>query len=162
MAQVIKNPPASAGDPGSILGWEDPLEKEMATLSSILAWEVPWREETGGLVWGVTKSQTRLGTQACRHSLLSPTCPVFSLQSLCDFCGVGVADSIWRGCHLRSMVLKWCFGSLYCLLLVDFTSQSRATCILHLKAQPLLLPSGSIQLYFSSSGPITKDYYSLG
>ena len=47
---MIKNPPASAGDPGSILGWEDPLEKEMATLSSILAWEVPWREETGGLV----------------------------------------------------------------------------------------------------------------
>ena len=31
------------------LGWEDPLEKEMATHSSILAWEIPWMEETGGL-----------------------------------------------------------------------------------------------------------------
>ena len=31
------------------LGWEDPLEKEMATHSSILAWEIPWREEPGGL-----------------------------------------------------------------------------------------------------------------
>ena len=31
------------------LGWEDPLEQEMATLSSILAWRVPWREEPGGL-----------------------------------------------------------------------------------------------------------------
>ena len=31
------------------LGWEDPLEKEMATHSSILAWEIPWTEETGGL-----------------------------------------------------------------------------------------------------------------
>ena len=31
------------------LGWEDPLEKEMATHSSILAWEVPWTEEPGGL-----------------------------------------------------------------------------------------------------------------
>ena len=31
------------------LGWEDPLEKEMATLSSILAWEIPWTEEPGGL-----------------------------------------------------------------------------------------------------------------
>ena len=31
------------------LGWEDPLEKEMATHSSILAWEIPWMEEPGGL-----------------------------------------------------------------------------------------------------------------
>ena len=31
------------------LGWEDPLEKEMATRSSILAWEIPWTEEAGGL-----------------------------------------------------------------------------------------------------------------
>ena len=31
------------------LGWEDPLEKEMATHSSILAWEIPWIEELGGL-----------------------------------------------------------------------------------------------------------------
>ena len=30
------------------LGWEDPLEKEIAILSSILAWEVPWTEEPGG------------------------------------------------------------------------------------------------------------------
>ena len=31
------------------LGWEDPLEKEMATHSSALAWEIPWMEEPGGL-----------------------------------------------------------------------------------------------------------------
>ena len=31
------------------LGWEDSLEKEMATHSSILAWKIPWMEETGGL-----------------------------------------------------------------------------------------------------------------
>ena len=31
------------------LGWEDPLEKKMATHSSILAWEIPWTEEAGGL-----------------------------------------------------------------------------------------------------------------
>ena len=30
------------------LGWEDPLEKEMATHASILAWEIPWTEEPGG------------------------------------------------------------------------------------------------------------------
>ena len=44
------------------LGQKDPLEKEMATHSSILAWKIPWTEEPGGLhtVHGVTKSQTRL------------------------------------------------------------------------------------------------------
>ena len=31
------------------LGWEDPLEKEMATHSSVIAWEIPWIEEPGGL-----------------------------------------------------------------------------------------------------------------
>ena len=37
------------------LGREDPLEKEMAAHSSILAWEIPWTEETGGLFHGVTR-----------------------------------------------------------------------------------------------------------
>ena len=32
-----------------LLGWEDPLEEEMATCSSILAWKIPWTEEPGGL-----------------------------------------------------------------------------------------------------------------
>ena len=31
------------------MGWEDPLEKEMATQASIIAWEIPWTEEPGGL-----------------------------------------------------------------------------------------------------------------
>ena len=35
----------NAGDPGSILGQEDPLKKEMATHSSNLAWKIPWTEE---------------------------------------------------------------------------------------------------------------------
>ena len=44
------------------LGQEDPLEEEMATHSSILAWEIPWTEEPEGLqsVHGVTKSQIQL------------------------------------------------------------------------------------------------------
>ena len=41
------------------LGWEDPLEKEMATHSNILAWKIPWMEKPGRLqVYGVAKSQT--------------------------------------------------------------------------------------------------------
>ena len=39
---VVKNPPANAEDLGSILGQDDLLEKEMATRSSTLAWEIPW------------------------------------------------------------------------------------------------------------------------
>ena len=43
------------------MGWEDPLEKEMATHSSNLAWEIPWTEESGGLLFMESpKSQTRL------------------------------------------------------------------------------------------------------
>ena len=47
-ALVVKNPPADAGDLGSSLCWEHPLEKGMATHSSILACRIPWTEEPGG------------------------------------------------------------------------------------------------------------------
>ena len=47
-ASVVKNLPASAGDVGLIPGLERSLEKEVATHSSILAWEIPWTEEPGG------------------------------------------------------------------------------------------------------------------
>ena len=42
------------------LGWEDPLEEEMATLSSILDWEILWTEEPGGLQSRGLQSQTQL------------------------------------------------------------------------------------------------------
>ena len=49
---MVKNLPVNAedaGDAGLIPGWEEPLKKEMGTQSSILAWEIPWTEEPGGL-----------------------------------------------------------------------------------------------------------------
>ena len=46
---MVKNPPAIQETKVRSLGWEDPLEKEMATHSSILAWRIPWTEEPGGL-----------------------------------------------------------------------------------------------------------------
>ena len=49
MASTVKNPPAMQETPVRSLGWEDPLEKGMATHSSILAWRIPWREKAGGL-----------------------------------------------------------------------------------------------------------------
>ena len=49
MAQKVKNPPAMQKTRVQSLDGEDPLEKEMATHSSILAWGLPWTEEPGGL-----------------------------------------------------------------------------------------------------------------
>ena len=52
------------------LGQEDPLEKETATHSSILAWETPWTEEPGGLQsMGSQKSWTRLSDQTARQQI---------------------------------------------------------------------------------------------
>ena len=49
MAQMVKNLPAMKKTWVQSLGQEDPLEKEMATHSSNLAWKIPWTEEPGGL-----------------------------------------------------------------------------------------------------------------
>ena len=49
MAQRLKHLPAMQETQVRSLSWEDPLEKKMATHSSILAWRIPWREEPGRL-----------------------------------------------------------------------------------------------------------------
>ena len=57
---MVKNLPAMQETWVRSLGWEDPLEEDMATHSCILAWRIPWTEEPGGLQsTGVAKSQTR-------------------------------------------------------------------------------------------------------
>ena len=63
VTQMVKNPPAMQKIWVRSLGWEDPLENEMAPPSSILAWEIPWTEEPGWL-------QSRLQTVAtgCKQS----------------------------------------------------------------------------------------------
>ena len=62
VAQTVKRLPTMQETWVQSLGWEDPLEKEMATHSSILAWKIPWTEEPGRLqsVRGVAKSWTQL------------------------------------------------------------------------------------------------------
>ena len=59
VAQMVKNPPAVWDIWVQPLGWEDPLEEEMATHSGILAWRIPWTEEPGGLL--------STGSQRVRH-----------------------------------------------------------------------------------------------
>ena len=56
-SSVVKNLPANVEDSGLTLVLEDPLEEEMATHSSILAWEIPWTEEPG-----------RLQSRGCKES----------------------------------------------------------------------------------------------
>ena len=62
-SSVRKESACNAGDLIRFLGWEDPLEKEMATHFSILAWEIPWTEEPCGL--------HTTGSQRARHDLTS-------------------------------------------------------------------------------------------
>ena len=56
---MVKNPPAMQETQVQSLGQEDPLEKEMATHSSVVAWKIPWTEEPGGL--------QSMGSQRVRH-----------------------------------------------------------------------------------------------
>ena len=60
VAQWVKNLPAVQETRDQSLGWKDPLEKEMATHSSILAWKISWTEEPGGL--------QSMGSQKVRHN----------------------------------------------------------------------------------------------
>ena len=63
VAQMVKNLPVIWETFVRSLGWEDPLEKEMATDSSILAWRIPWTEEPGVLQC--------IGSQRVRHDFVN-------------------------------------------------------------------------------------------
>ena len=62
---MAKNPPANTGQIGQSLGREDLLEKEMAVHTSVLAREIPWTEEPGGL--------QAMGSQSVRHNFSDRT-----------------------------------------------------------------------------------------
>ena len=77
MAQLVKNLPVMHETQVRSMGWEDPLEKEMATHSSILAWKIPWTEELEGCSpWGHKESDT---TERLTHI----DSPVPTLQGPC-------------------------------------------------------------------------------
>ena len=77
MAQMVKCLPTMQETRVRSLGWENPLEKEMATHSSTLAWKIPWIEEPGGLQsmglqrvghdWAISLTITFSQTLAMRH-----------------------------------------------------------------------------------------------
>ena len=77
VAQTVRNLPAMQETQVHSLDREDPLEKEMATHSSILAWEIPWTEEPGGL--------QSIGSQRVRHDWVTEQrqyiCPHVNLST---------------------------------------------------------------------------------
>ena len=95
VAQKVKNPPAMWETWVWSLGWEDPLEEGMATHFSILAWRIPmdrgaWRT----IVYGVSKSQTRLSTP--EHKVLYPIGPpIYVWEWGLAWYGKGHWDSDW-------------------------------------------------------------------
>ena len=74
------------------LGWEDPLEKEMATHSSTLAWRIPWQRSLEATVHGVTESRTRLSKYTPQHLCLSVS---WSSSLKCDW-GIGVTWNLGK------------------------------------------------------------------
>ena len=98
-----KESACNSGDPGSSLGQEDPLEKGMATYSSILAWRIPWTEEPGGLQFmGPQNWDT---TEQLTFSLLVNSYPLRSCLS-----------SQISAISLLHLLLLFCFAVLCCLV----------------------------------------------
>ena len=89
---MVKNPPAKQEMQVLSLGQEDRLKEEMATHSSILAWEIPWTEEPGGLQsrrsqkvrQGLATAHTHNKNQESVFAILVPVCP-----SDCVCCALG-------------------------------------------------------------------------
>ena len=92
------------------LGWEDPWRRKWQAHSSILAWEIPWTEEPGGVQSMGLQSQTRLSmhTQAWEGSVPweRPLCPIYRRHPLVIYLCV-------RGCVLSHFIQAWLFAALW-------------------------------------------------
>ena len=106
--QAVKNSPAMLETLVRSLGWEDALEKEMATLSSILAWRISWTEEPSKLhglqpqVHGVTKSRMWLSDS---HTDTHTHTHTHTHTLLLKMAGRGTLSQSWkRGPTLRQEV----------------------------------------------------------
>ena len=99
VAQTVKNLPAMQESGVRSLSWEDPLEKKMATYSSILAWRIPWTEKTGGLEFkGLQRIVDDWGTN--------------TLVSMCRvICVVAKGCLVWSVCSLDILLVSLCPAS---------------------------------------------------
>ena len=109
VAQLVKNPPAKQETWVQSLGWEDPLEKEKATHSSILAWRIPWTME----VHGVANSGTRLSDFHFHQHLGFPhgasgrTCLLIQEMQQIWVQSLVREDPLQEGVAIHSSTLAW-------------------------------------------------------
>ena len=100
IAQSVKNLPTVQNTWVQSLGWEDPLEKEMATHSSILAWRIPWTEDPSGL--------QSMGSQRVGHDSLA-------LFLHCDFNHILVISCLFAKKNFRLHLCLLHILLLYCM-----------------------------------------------
>ena len=100
VAQVVKKPPTMQETQVWSLGWKDPLEKKMATHSSILAWRGAW----GATVHGVAKVGYNLATKPppWTSSKVLPTCPWVGMRLIAGWCSAAVLKELHRTPIYRS------------------------------------------------------------
>ena len=94
VAQLVKNPPANARDTRDVVlipEWERSLEEELATRSSILAWEIPWAEKPGGL--------QSMGLQRVRHNRVYAHACTHTHTDTLQQCGVRGSRAPWQLRH---------------------------------------------------------------
>ena len=110
VAQRIKHLPAMQETRVRSLGWEDPLEKEMATHSSIPSWRIPWTEEPGGLQSTGSQSQTRLSDFTFFESKPSPCSDflnTFIIFTTCESLPVSLQFSLGLPLFPMRCWVKW-------------------------------------------------------
>ena len=113
VAQTVKKKKSvcSAGALGSTTGWEDPLEKGMATHSSILAWRIPWAEESGRL--------QSMGSQRVRHDSATNTFTFITntenvwatLLHLCPHLLQSFSSKLYVKYYIVSVIIWTCYLS---------------------------------------------------
>ena len=137
MAQRVKNLPAIWETEVWFLGQEDPLEEEMVTHSSILAWEIPWTEEPGGLQF---MGLQRVGHDWVANTTTTATTTVVASSFYFDW-------GIQREQHLDFLELtelflfRFQFNLRFCCFLFSFIHTLLATSFL--KRPSTLLPERS-------------------
>ena len=96
MAQTLKHLPGMRETQVQSLGWEDPLQKEMATHSSTLAWRIPWREEPGRL--------QSMGLQRVGHNWATSLHLTKGLVLAASFWKVSIGPAYRNGsfCYMRT------------------------------------------------------------
>ena len=90
------------------LGWEDPLEKWLATHSSVLAWRIPWTEDTGGLQSKVfQRVRQDWATNTFKTFLVAQTVKHLSTMRGTQVCSLGGKDLLEKEMATHSSILAW-------------------------------------------------------